>query len=136
MIHTLSRSAQFITTTFRPEMLAHADKFYGVTFNKDKISNISAIERVEAMQFVEQVRAHELLSLIMSKLTLFAGGTSTMIASLLSEVSLVFTKSVWQYHLLYSSILYLTIMTSARLKELDGANRNLFSGIELRRRAS
>ncbi|KAI0028167.1 RecF/RecN/SMC, partial [Vararia minispora EC-137] len=33
MIHELSESAQFITTTFRPEMLVHADKFYGVLFN-------------------------------------------------------------------------------------------------------
>ncbi|KAF9944186.1 Structural maintenance of chromosomes protein 3, partial [Modicella reniformis] len=28
MIHSLSEQAQFITTTFRPEMLANADKFY------------------------------------------------------------------------------------------------------------
>ncbi|KAJ1919697.1 Structural maintenance of chromosomes protein 3 [Mycoemilia scoparia] len=32
MIHELSENCQFITTTFRPEMLAHADQFYGVTF--------------------------------------------------------------------------------------------------------
>jgi hypothetical protein len=55
MIHSLSSSAQFITTTFRPEMLAKADKFYGVLFSKDKISSIRSIKREEAMQFVEQV---------------------------------------------------------------------------------
>ena len=32
MIHTLSEDAQFITTTFRPELLEHANKFYGVKF--------------------------------------------------------------------------------------------------------
>jgi RecF/RecN/SMC N terminal domain len=32
MIHELSKDAQFITTTFRPELLEHADKFYGVKF--------------------------------------------------------------------------------------------------------
>ena len=32
MIHELSNDAQFITTTFRPELLEHADKFYGVKF--------------------------------------------------------------------------------------------------------
>ena len=32
MIHELSQEAQFITTTFRPELLANADKFYGVKF--------------------------------------------------------------------------------------------------------
>lgn len=32
MIHELAGNAQFITTTFRPELLEHADKFYGVKF--------------------------------------------------------------------------------------------------------
>ncbi|KAI0633424.1 structural maintenance of chromosome protein 3 [Trametes polyzona] len=54
MIHELSSTAQFITTTFRPEMLATADKFYGVLFNNQKVSTIRAINREEAMQFVEQ----------------------------------------------------------------------------------
>ncbi|KAH9942278.1 structural maintenance of chromosome protein 3 [Epithele typhae] len=54
MIHELSATAQFITTTFRPEMLATADKFYGVMFNAQKISTIRAIKREEAMEFVEQ----------------------------------------------------------------------------------
>ncbi|KAI0645362.1 structural maintenance of chromosome protein 3 [Trametes meyenii] len=54
MIHELSTTAQFITTTFRPEMLATADKFYGVLFNNQKVSTIRAINREEAMQFVEQ----------------------------------------------------------------------------------
>lgn len=32
MIHEMSKDAQFITTTFRPELLQHANKFYGVKF--------------------------------------------------------------------------------------------------------
>lgn len=32
MINELAGNAQFITTTFRPELLEHADKFYGVKF--------------------------------------------------------------------------------------------------------
>ena len=32
MIHKHASDAQFITTTFRPELLEHADKFYGVMF--------------------------------------------------------------------------------------------------------
>uniref|UniRef100_D8PZC5 Structural maintenance of chromosomes protein n=1 Tax=Schizophyllum commune (strain H4-8 / FGSC 9210) TaxID=578458 RepID=D8PZC5_SCHCM len=54
MIHSLSGTAQFITTTFRPEMLVTADKFYGVLFNNQKVSSIRAIKREEAMEFVDQ----------------------------------------------------------------------------------
>jgi len=32
MIYEMSDNAQFITTTFRPELLFHAHKFYGVKF--------------------------------------------------------------------------------------------------------
>jgi len=56
MIHSLSSSGQFITTTFRPEMLVSADKFYGVLFNNQKISSIRSIKKEEAMEFVDQVR--------------------------------------------------------------------------------
>ncbi|KAJ7063122.1 structural maintenance of chromosome protein 3 [Mycena amicta] len=54
MIQSLASSAQFITTTFRPEMLVTADKFYGVLFNNQKVSSIRAIKREEAMEFVDQ----------------------------------------------------------------------------------
>ncbi|WWD18464.1 hypothetical protein CI109_102916 [Kwoniella shandongensis] len=53
MIHTLSANAQFITTTFKAEMLAQADKFYGVFFDKQKVSSIKVIEKDEASDFVE-----------------------------------------------------------------------------------
>jgi hypothetical protein len=55
MIKSLSHTAQFITTTFRPEMLVTADKFYGVLFNNQKVSSIRSIKREEAMEFVDQV---------------------------------------------------------------------------------
>ncbi|KAH0832217.1 RecF/RecN/SMC [Lanmaoa asiatica] len=54
MIKSLSHTAQFITTTFRPEMLVTADKFYGVLFNNQKVSSIRNIKREEAMEFVDQ----------------------------------------------------------------------------------
>lgn len=59
MIHELSTTAQFITTTFRPEMLVTADKFYGVLFNNQKISSIRGIKREEAQEFVDQVRRNK-----------------------------------------------------------------------------
>lgn len=55
MIHELSETAQFITTTFRPEMLVTADKFYGVLFDNQKVSSIRTIRREEAQEFVDQV---------------------------------------------------------------------------------
>ena len=54
MIHELSDTAQFITTTFRPEMLETADKFYGVLFNNQKVSSIQSITQQHAHDFVEQ----------------------------------------------------------------------------------
>jgi structural maintenance of chromosome 3 (chondroitin sulfate proteoglycan 6) len=39
MIHELSGEAQFITTTFRPELLEHANKFYGVKF-RNKVRSL------------------------------------------------------------------------------------------------
>lgn len=53
MVHELAKHAQFITTTFRPEMLRYADKFYGVTFH-DRVSHINVITREDAVNFVEQ----------------------------------------------------------------------------------
>lgn len=52
MISSLSSKAQFICTTFRPEMLQLADKFYGVSFG-NKVSTISEINLDRAMDFVE-----------------------------------------------------------------------------------
>ncbi|KAI8368389.1 hypothetical protein EDC96DRAFT_505434 [Choanephora cucurbitarum] len=57
MIHKMSDRAQFITTTFRPELLSNADKFYGVTF-QGKVSRIHAITKENALGFVEQEQPH------------------------------------------------------------------------------
>ncbi|KAI7849673.1 RecF/RecN/SMC [Circinella umbellata] len=57
MIHNMSETAQFITTTFRPELLANADRFYGVTF-QGKVSRIHVISKENALGFVEQEHAH------------------------------------------------------------------------------
>jgi structural maintenance of chromosome 3 (chondroitin sulfate proteoglycan 6) len=53
MIHELSATAQFITTTFRGEMLAQADKFYGVLFSNQKVSSIQVISKEDAQTFIE-----------------------------------------------------------------------------------
>lgn len=52
MIHSLSSKAQFICTTFRPEMVEVADKFYGVMF-ANKVSTILEINQEQALGFVE-----------------------------------------------------------------------------------
>ncbi|KAK9897698.1 RecF/RecN/SMC protein [Cystobasidium minutum MCA 4210] len=57
MIRSLSDSAQFIITTFRPELLAAADTFFGVMFDNRKISTIQRIARDNAYEFVESASA-------------------------------------------------------------------------------
>jgi len=52
MIHELSSDAQFITTTFRPELLDNANKFYGVVF-RAKVSHVECVSREKAYDFVE-----------------------------------------------------------------------------------
>jgi len=52
MIHELADGAQFITTTFRPELLTHASKYYGVKF-RNKVSHVDCVTREEAYDFVE-----------------------------------------------------------------------------------
>ena len=43
-------------------MLVTADKFYGVTFNNQKVSSIRVIRREEAQEFVDQVRIFAAIS--------------------------------------------------------------------------
>lgn len=57
MIHEMSKEAQFITTTFRPELLQHANKFYGVKF-RNKVSHVECVTREEAYDFVEDDTTH------------------------------------------------------------------------------
>ena len=56
LVHELSQSAQYITTTFRPELLVNANKFYGVTL-QGKVSRIMSVTQDDAVQFLEQVNA-------------------------------------------------------------------------------
>ena len=58
MIHKLAEKAQFITTTFRPELLESADKFYGVQF-KNKVSHVLSISKELAKDFVEDDMAEK-----------------------------------------------------------------------------
>ena len=52
MIHSLSDTAQFITTTHRREMCDQADKFYGVVA-PNKVSNIMTVDKDKVYQFLE-----------------------------------------------------------------------------------
>lgn len=56
MLQRLSANAQFITTTFRPELLEAADKWYGVRF-RNKVSYVDAVSKEEARNFIEHETA-------------------------------------------------------------------------------
>ena len=56
MIHRQAENAQFITTTFRPELLESADKFYGVKF-QNKVSHVHAVSKEAARSFIEEETA-------------------------------------------------------------------------------
>jgi structural maintenance of chromosome 3 (chondroitin sulfate proteoglycan 6) len=58
MIHELADNAQFITTTFRPELLENANKYYGVRF-RNKISIVDCVTKEEAFDFVEDDQSHK-----------------------------------------------------------------------------
>lgn len=51
-IGEMSKKAQFILTTFRPELLDHADKYYGVVFSHSA-SHIQCIEKEQAEEFLK-----------------------------------------------------------------------------------
>lgn len=53
MIGRLSENAQFITTTFCPELLDSAHCFYGVSY-ANKISTIHPVEKEGAYDFVQE----------------------------------------------------------------------------------
>lgn len=80
MITELKNEAQFITTTFRPELLENADRFYGVKFRNRvsphltvcfgllfaeqncshvvQISHVELVSLEEAQDFVEDDTQH------------------------------------------------------------------------------
>ncbi|OMO77089.1 RecF/RecN/SMC [Corchorus olitorius] len=59
MIRRLADMAntQFITTTFRPELVKVADKIYGVT-HRNKVSTVGVITRDAAFDFIEKDQSH------------------------------------------------------------------------------
>ncbi|KAL6972390.1 Structural maintenance of chromosomes protein 3 [Sarracenia purpurea var. burkii] len=59
MIRRLADMAntQFITTTFRPELVNVADKIYGVT-HKNRISRVNVASKEEALDFIEHDQSH------------------------------------------------------------------------------
>lgn len=46
-------NTQFITTTFRPELVKVADKIYGVT-HKNRVSRVNVISENDALKFINQ----------------------------------------------------------------------------------
>eukprot|EP00911_Craspedida_sp_UC1_P000791 UC1_evm2s604 len=58
MIYKRSRTAQYITTTFRPELLVNCDKVYGVSF-ADKVSRIDVVTKDDAVEFLEQLEEEQ-----------------------------------------------------------------------------
>lgn len=53
-----SVSTQFITTTFRPELVKVADKIYGV-FHKNRVSIVQVISKDQALDFIEKDQSHD-----------------------------------------------------------------------------
>ncbi|XP_055831641.1 structural maintenance of chromosomes protein 3 [Solanum dulcamara] len=50
-------STQFITTTFRPELVKVADKIYSVS-HKNRVSKVTVVSREGALDFIEQDQSH------------------------------------------------------------------------------
>jgi structural maintenance of chromosome 3 (chondroitin sulfate proteoglycan 6) len=46
-------NTQFITTTFRPELVKVADKIYGVT-HQNRVSRVNVISEDLALEFINQ----------------------------------------------------------------------------------
>jgi structural maintenance of chromosome 3 (chondroitin sulfate proteoglycan 6) len=51
-------TTQFITTTFRPELVKVADRVYGVT-HKNRVSRVDVITKEEALYFIEHDQSHQ-----------------------------------------------------------------------------
>ncbi|CAG2167693.1 unnamed protein product [Oppiella nova] len=58
LIDSMSKASQFITTTFRSELLGSAHKFFGVKF-RNRISHIEEISAEMAHEFVESDEARD-----------------------------------------------------------------------------
>ncbi|KAF4321801.1 hypothetical protein JM18_003926 [Phytophthora kernoviae] len=56
--HSKDSPAQFITSTFRPELVNIADKFYGIGY-QNKISNVYSMQKEESLDFISNIMAEE-----------------------------------------------------------------------------
>ncbi|OWZ18682.1 Chromosome segregation protein [Phytophthora megakarya] len=56
--HSKDSPAQFITSTFRPELVNIADKFYGIGY-QNKISNVYSMAKDESLDFISNIMAEE-----------------------------------------------------------------------------
>lgn len=56
LIATQARSAQFITSTFRPELVEQGDRFYGISY-QHKVSRIHTQDKDDAIAFVKTLVA-------------------------------------------------------------------------------
>lgn len=119
MIHDLSSTAQFITTTFRPEMLVTADKFYGVLFNNQKVSSIRSIKREEAMEFVDQARNLPVTNPFFDVLTWrrHLGGSSAIDAVSVEAIVLSFAHTLLPL-IRFSALLFLRVLLACILYPL------------------
>ncbi|KAM7259397.1 hypothetical protein ACFE04_015138 [Oxalis oulophora] len=52
-------NTQFITTTFRPELVKVADQIYGVT-HKNRVSQVNVVSKDEALHFIELDQSHNI----------------------------------------------------------------------------
>ncbi|KUF94213.1 RNA polymerase II subunit A C-terminal domain phosphatase [Phytophthora nicotianae] len=56
--HSKDNPAQFITSTFRPELVNIADKFYGIG-HQNKISNVYPMTKEESLDFISNIMTEE-----------------------------------------------------------------------------
>jgi structural maintenance of chromosome 3 (chondroitin sulfate proteoglycan 6) len=70
MVHKVAENAQFVTTTFHPELVKDADKCYGVTFANavrarfcvvsrflfcfPQESHVGVVDKATALRFIEE----------------------------------------------------------------------------------
>ncbi|KAI4308346.1 hypothetical protein L6164_031429 [Bauhinia variegata] len=52
-----TQNTQFITTTFRPELVKVAHRIYGVT-HKNRVSFVNVVSKEDALEFIEQDQTH------------------------------------------------------------------------------
>lgn len=52
-----TETTQFITTTFRQELVKVSDKIYGVT-HSNRVSRVNVISKEEALNFIDQDQSH------------------------------------------------------------------------------